>query len=68
MLEAVAPMNAPVTRPFPVPGVSTMLSGTPVSMVFPWTTRFPSLTEILGVTVMLEHLIAVTKPYQSNKH
>jgi hypothetical protein len=62
--EAVAPMNAPpVTRPLPEPGVSTTFSGTPFSMVFPWTTKFPSLTEILGVTVIFQHLIAVS-PYQ----
>jgi hypothetical protein len=35
VLEAVAPIKAPVTMSFPVAGVSTMLSGTPLSMVFP---------------------------------
>jgi len=52
VLEAVAPINAPVTRPFPVPGVRTMLSGTALSIMLPLTTRFPSLIEIIGVTVM----------------
>lgn len=50
--EAVAPMKAPATRPTPEPGVRTMLSGTPVRIVLPWTTRLPSLMEIFGVTVI----------------
>lgn len=50
--EAVAPMKAPAMRPAPLPLVSTMLSGTPVRMVFPWTTRLPSMIVIPGVTVI----------------
>lgn len=60
LCEAVAPTKAPVTRPLPEPGVSTTLSGTPVRMVLPWTTSFPSLTEILGVTVIFEHFTTVS--------
>lgn len=58
--EAVAPMNAPVARPLPEPGVSTTFSGTPLSMVLPWTTKFPLSTEILCVIVIFpRHLFTV---------
>ena len=50
--EAEAPIKAPAARPAPEPGVNMMLSGTPVNMVFPRTTRFPLLIVMFGVIVI----------------
>lgn len=67
VLETVAPIKAPVTMPFPVPGVKIMLSGTPLSIAFSCTTRFPLSTDILGVTVMFEHWTTATNRHVYKK-